>query len=797
MHPDMSGTPRRIPSAFRLFLAVFVPSAIAVAAVLLVIHRTRVDSEREMLADRQLQAVDLRYEAVRAAVRSIASDVLLLNTHGDLSEYLDTGVHSRLDTVIEELVAFAGIRGVYDQIRYLDAGGREVVRVQLGEGDEPFVVPEEALQDKSDRYYFRETNALAPGAVYISPFDLNVEHGRIEEPHKPMVRIGTPVFDGAGRRRGVLVLNYLGRHLLAAFRAAAEGSAGTPMLVDADGYWISGPSPEVEWGFQLPAAHDTSFARAYPDEWERIRLRDAGQFRSREGLFTFRTVHLLDEMPRPRRPARAGGPALVFSATEDRRWKVVSLVPAAVLASGTRETVRSTRFSLALWLAVLAVAATGIAHLARRRARAEQRLEAAAAERAHLVTAVEQTTESIVVADADGRVCYANPAYERATGRPAAEAPDLLADLRAHVPPDGPDADAIWESIRRGQTWTGRLVHARADGAPQHEEATITPVVNEAGAITNFVAVRRDISRQLTMEVQLRAAQKLESIGQLAAGIAHEINTPVQYIGDNATFLRDSFAELAALLDTVEELTARGEEGATPDELRGLAKLADDIDVPFLRTEVPRAIGETLAGVERVAGIVAAMKRFSHPGSDAMELVDLNRSIESTVLVARNEWKYVADVEMHLDEELPRVPGEGGALNQAILNLIVNAAHAIGDVVGDGTERRGTIRIATSHDDDHVRIEVGDTGGGIPEAARMRIYDPFFTTKPVGKGTGQGLAIVHAVVVNQHGGSIDFDTELGAGTTFVVRLPYRDVGRGTHFAGTGPSSEPVPASAPG
>ncbi len=205
--------------------------------------------------------------------------------------------------------------------------------------------------------------------------------------------------------------------------------------------------------------------------------------------------------------------------------------------------------------------------------------------------------------------------------------------------------------------------------------------------------------------------------------------------------------------------------------VRGLER---DLGVEYLLREVPTAISQSLDGVERVSKIVRAMKEFSHPGTQEKILADLNRLIESTVTVARNEWKYVAEVELELSPDLPQVPCLPAEINQVILNLIVNAAHAIAEVVSEGITSKGTIRIATRRSGDWVELRVQDTGSGIPESIRSRVFDPFFTTKPVGKGTGQGLAIAHSAVVDRHQGQIRFESEVGRGTTFFVLLPLRD-----------------------
>ena len=294
-----------------------------------------------------------------------------------------------------------------------------------------------------------------------------------------------------------------------------------------------------------------------------------------------------------------------------------------------------------------------------------------------------------------------------------------------------------------------------------------------------YTAIIRDITARKQakaehgrMEVQLRQAMKLESIGQLAAGIAHEINTPTQYIGDNTRFLQDAFKDISQALSHYDRLLqAARQQQVTPELVAATAAAAEAADIAYLAQEVPKSIEQTLQGVARVAKIVRAMKDFSHPGSEAKVPADLNRAIESTITVAHNEWKYVADLDLALDPQLPLVPCLPGEINQVILNLLINAAHAIGDVVGDGASGKGRIRVSTSQQGDWAEIRVQDSGTGIPEAARGRIFDPFFTTKAVGKGTGQGLTIAHSVVVKQHGGTIEFETELGKGTTFIVRLP--------------------------
>jgi len=330
------------------------------------------------------------------------------------------------------------------------------------------------------------------------------------------------------------------------------------------------------------------------------------------------------------------------------------------------------------------------------------------------------------------------------------------------------------------RSWCSERASRRCDEVPfeMNDETrllglTITPVhvVNEN--LTKLLVIGSDITDRSALEEQLRQAQKLESLGQLAAGIAHEINTPTQYIGDNVRFLKDAFQDLKSLLANYELLLAAAKGNTLSAEtVQEIAPAVEPVDTGYLLEEIPRAIEQTLEGVTRVSTLVSAMKEFSHPGTKEKMPMDLNHAIESTLTVARNEWKYVADLETEFDSSLPLITCQPGEFNQVILNLIVNAAHAIADVQGKGRSEKGKIKVQTRNCEEWAEIRIQDTGSGIPEKVRARVFDLFFTTKEIGKGTGQGLAIARSVVVDKHGGSIDFESEEGKGTTFVIRLPH-------------------------
>ncbi|HCG04258.1 MAG TPA: histidine kinase, partial [Desulfovibrio sp.] len=337
---------------------------------------------------------------------------------------------------------------------------------------------------------------------------------------------------------------------------------------------------------------------------------------------------------------------------------------------------------------------------------------------------------------------------------------------------------ALLAARERGEAWSGRAVLRRGNGTPFDAECRLAPLRDGAGVVAHFVCTIEDVSERLMLQAQLLQAQKLESIGQLASGIAHEINTPIQFVGDNARFLGTAATALDATIAGYDGLLRRAVSGPGCDDggtlLDEAARLREQHDVDFVLAELPAAVRQVQEGVERVSGIVRALREFSHPDAGGKTPVDINAGLANTVTVCRNEWKYVADVRLDLAPDLPLVQGHAGDLNQVFMNLLVNAAHAVGDRLRDqGAEQdeRGVITVSSRVADGAVVVAVRDDGTGIAPDVLPRIFDPFFTTKEVGRGTGQGLAIARNLVVNKHGGRLEVESEPGRGTLFTVHLP--------------------------
>jgi phosphate/phosphite/phosphonate ABC transporter binding protein len=388
---------------------------------------------------------------------------------------------------------------------------------------------------------------------------------------------------------------------------------------------------------------------------------------------------------------------------------------------------------------------------------------------------VEGITSIMIGLSPEGRILRWNKKAQEVFG---VQAQDALGQYLANV--------AIpwnWEEIRdqleacveeARQISLNNVPITRMDGKEGFLGLKLDPIEYTSGgeSSTGVLIMGADITERRLLELQLAQAQKLESIGQLAAGIAHEINTPSQYVGDNTRFLQEACSDIFEVLQVYQGLIRQAKNDAlSKDDIESAEEQIEEFDLDYLIEEIPVAIEQSLDGVNRISSIVGSMKEFSHPGVEDKILVDINKSLQSTITVARNEWKYVAELETDLETNLPHVLGYPGKLNQVFLNIIINAAHAIeGSLAGD-RGMKGKIEIRTRDGDGVVEIRLKDTGGGIPEEIRHRIFDPFFTTKEVGKGTGQGLAIAHSVITDEHGGTIELETVEGEGSTFIINLP--------------------------
>ncbi|EGV50226.1 ATP-binding protein [Candidatus Endoriftia persephone] len=404
------------------------------------------------------------------------------------------------------------------------------------------------------------------------------------------------------------------------------------------------------------------------------------------------------------------------------------------------------------------------------RIRTQQQLVQAHEQNSRLLASINSI---LIGVDNHDQITHWNQAAEAAFGLSAQESVGLPI-VKSRIPWD-------WAEVTRNilicqsdhkQTRRFDVRYQTPRGGNRLLSVSATPFIDAAGAQAGYLLIADDVTEQKQLDSEVQQVQKLQSIGQLAAGIAHEINTPIQYVGDNVRFLQDSFNDLAEVIsDSRKLLDEAGKGKVEPVSVAQLEERIEEVDLDYLHEEIPAAISQSLEGIDRVAKIVRAMKEFSHPGAEEKSLTDINKAIESTAIVTRNVWKYHAELEMDLDPGMPEVLCFPGPFNEVILNIIVNAAHAITEKLGESSTEKGVIRITSRAEGDWAVVRISDSGTGIPEAAQAHVFEPFFTTKEVGHGTGQGLSLSHRIIVDNHAGELNFETRAGEGTTFIVRLP--------------------------
>jgi|GEM_PF-1156091 len=409
------------------------------------------------------------------------------------------------------------------------------------------------------------------------------------------------------------------------------------------------------------------------------------------------------------------------------------------------------------------------------RKRAEEALQS---EKEELSVTLKSITDGVITTNLEDKINLVNNAAEEIIGveQEWLIGKSIFSVLEFHKE-EKPESDLTKDSGGRAETNSENqindyLILLSRSGKKLTISINSNALRDQKGKVRGFVYIIRDMTERLKIEKQLSLSQKMESIGRLAAGIAHEINTPMQYISDNTNFLKDAFDSFNTLLTSINESV---KDSAKFDDfvkiIKAIRKIQEDFDIPYFLNEIPSAIEQTQVGIERVSKIISAMKDFAHPEQREKTYSDLNHGIQVTAAISKNEWKYVAELTMKLDSTLPHISCIPDEINQVILNLIINAVHAIQAVVGKDPGTKGEITIETKHDEKNIELRISDTGTGIKYDDLGRIFDPFFTTKEVGKGTGQGLSIAHDIIVNKHKGSITVESVYGKGATFIIQLP--------------------------
>jgi signal transduction histidine kinase len=749
---ETSKTSRWAP--VKSFLSVFLPFTALIIGVSILLYYVQVKGERVVVELRQKNSVALAEAAIADEFDSLVSDLMILSKNKHLQMFLQTGEHASLEALAEEFLSYSENKRLYDQVRFLDDAGMEMVRVNFNNG-EPDIVPENQLQKKGRRYYFSDVFQIDRGEIFVSPFDLNIESGQIEMPLKPMIRFGTPVFDANGQKRGIVLLNYLGTELINDLKGITTVEPGQLALLNSEGFWLKGPKPGDEWGFMYEDGGNRKFGKNFPEAWQRIRKADHGQFRSVEGMFTFTTLYPLEQAYRS---STGSGSAFVPSDARvtgrDYYWKLVSHVPPDLLDAASREVLGKLVILDLFAIVILAMVSWFLARANIHRKRTEQELRNNEADmRAFMENAIGFGVYSVTLADDQPygtRTSFASPSIKEILG---IENPEDNASWFAHIHPEDLDrvTSAHHASRKTGQAFdeTFRIHHpGKRELRWIHTVSSPVKFPGEKELFTHFNGMVVDVTNIKRSEQALRESEKklarskkMESLGLLAGGVAHDLNNILSGI--------ITYPELL-LMDLPE-------------------------DSPLRRPL--KTIQESGMRAADVVGDLLTIARGVAIGQEALNLnAIVSEYLESPEYRELEKTHSFVDFKAELDPNLLNMGGSPTHIKKILMNLAINAAEAV--------EVSGTVTITTlnryldeplkGYEDvrtgEYVMLTVSDDGSGISPEDFERIFEPFYTKKIMGRsGTGLGLAIVWNTV-QDHEGYINVKSS-EKGTVFELYFP--------------------------
>jgi len=715
------------------FLLIFIPSVLLIFGISLMIYFTDYSAKRKIIKTREAHLVQLKKEVIIRHIDAVVSDLMFLAEQEELKDSIDQDELGKY--MIPNYLSFAQKRALYDQIRILNDKGKEVLRVDYNHG-QPEVVVQLLLQSKEKRYYFENSFAMNQKEVYMSPFDLKIENGEIEQPLKPTIRIGTPIFNSQNQKKGVFLLNFLSSKMIQNFREGSKKDKGELMLVNSNGFWLSAPNPKDEWGFMLQDRKDKNFENVFPGAWSKISSSESGDFYNKnEGLFTYTTVFPLKESLKSSGFYQDKTSNSIEANTY--YWKIISHVPQEILnADSSKFLIRYIKINTALYL-LLAIGSWFLAH-----ARVNQKL--AEEEQKRLSAAVEHAVEGVVITNLEGDIQYVNPAFEHITGYTRQEVMGKNPSIIKSGIHDENFYKEMWTCILSGNTWKSEYVNKRKNGSLYNAYASISPIKNRKGKIINFVGVSIDITE--TKRSQEAIAKKMDELSRSHKKV-------VQFAADVSLKI-DSFTQLLEKqfknkLDT----DTNGFFKFTMNGISGVRELIKDL----LIFSGLSTFSESLKPTD-------SEKVFKDVLSNAKETIKDNNAVITC-------------------DSLPTIMADEDRLAELFKNLIINAIKycdkEIPRVHVSVKEREKPSAVPvrkpstrTLQTEKEWVFSVHDNGMGIDKQFYEHIFKSFKLLNAEGyyPGTGVGLSICKEVV-EQFGGNIWVESTLGKETFFYFTIP--------------------------
>lgn len=736
---------------WKYFFVILLPAAALLGAAMGYIHHVESASDLALTETREKEDIRLKIGTSEVTFMHLHSDLMFLAEQHELETKLSVPDYPP-DDLVKDYITFARIKGLYDQIRLIDEHGMELVRVNYNNG-RPIVVRDEDLQDKSGRYYFSETMKLGKGEIYLSPFDLNIEHGEIELPFKPMIRLATPVYDTENRKRGIVIVNFLGRIMLDGLKGTGIRGMRQIMLLNADGFFLLAPNTENEWGFMLEERKERKFQKTFPAEWQKIYAAESGQFYSKDGLFTFGTIYPLKMLS----DAHFFSSALPVKSGKSMRgesyfWKIVSFVPSGALFADTRNLMRELVRLYVMVLFILGIGAFFLARATQRRRAAEMEIRESE-DRFHKLA--DATMEGVAV-HKEMEIIDANRMFLSMFGYNKFEISGM--NILDFVAPES-------EELVRGKIDTGdetsyELINLRKDNTRFTGEACGKTI--SFGGETARVVVIRDITRYKETERMLR--ERNREIQDLIATLEKRIEEEVA-LSRQKDFMMIQQSRHASMGEMISYIAHQWRQ-----PLNALGLLLANIRYDFLDGEMSREdlelyISKGNALIEKMSKTIDDFRDFFRPERDKEEFSPA-RAVRDILAIVEDSFRYKNIAITVREEGDVAVLGFPNEYSQVILNILSNAGDAITESGVEGG--RIMINIGTGGDDGGSVVSITDNGGGIPDRIMDRIFDPYFSAKK--GGTGIGLYMSRMIIEEIMGGKIEAGNVEG-GAQFRICLP--------------------------
>ncbi|WP_230967809.1 response regulator [Nostoc sp. WHI] len=730
------------------FLITFLPLSFLVGGVLMIIHQAESKTERGAISINETRNVDLQAKIAASDFNLIKSDLMFLTTQNELQSMLNrpVGATETLElrqAIAKEYVSMSQQKQLYDQIRFLDTTGKEIVRVNLNQG-QPSVVRDEKLQVQAKRYWFKDTLPLQSGEVFVSPLDLNIERGKIEQPLKPMIRFGTPVFDSQGQKRGIVVLNYLGEKFIQNLQKENSTTLGETLLLNADGYWLKGLKPENEWGFMYEDRKDQTFAKAFPKVWQQMGTKESGQLQTAEGLFTFKTLYPLLAVQKAK---SSTGATRAFDSSQGKvdaksyRWKIVTHVPSAILNARSQSSFNRLLLFYVVLTGLIGVGSWLLALSWLRRQQADTELQATFAD---LTAIIDNLADGLLVTNTLGQITRFNPALLKMF---------QLGDIDIKGKHCGEISQAeIADLVKQTYKQSREIFTAEVDLAAGR--------VGQALATTIFKEASKDkATKWLGSVILIRDVTAEKEIDQMKTDfistVSHELRTPLTSVLGFASLIKEKLeTDIFPILPTEDRKLQKT-----------IKRVGDNLNIIVSEAE---RLTSLINDVLDIAKMEAGKVEWQMQPIDPSELLDW--ATNSTAgLFETNGLELISEIQ----PGLPQIVGDRNRLLQVLINLISNAVKF--------TES-GSVICRVKQEKEGVCISVIDTGVGITLEDQPKVFEKFrqvgdtLTDKP--KGTGLGLPICKQII-DHHGGRIWVESEPGKGSIFSFIIPTSESDRKT------------------